>query len=256
MTSISLALCLLSAAVWFAAGPRRAAHSARAARSVGRTRVATGSAQRGASRIALRTIAAVASAVALVVTLGPRTGLVVAAVIAPLAVLLVGRLHARPSRLGRAGRDGRGGDARRVPLLLDLLAAALRGGQPVASAVAAVAGLGGAGLEPRLRRVAGLLRLGAHPAEAWGSLEGSPLATVAATACRSAESGIRLARSFELLAAELRDEVRAAALARAHRAGVWALLPLGLCFLPAFACLGVIPVIVGIAHGVLNGAIH
>jgi hypothetical protein len=29
--------------------------------------------------------------------------------------------------------------------------------------------------------------------------------------------------------------------------------PLGLCFLPAFACLGVLPVIVGIARGVLNG---
>ena len=256
MTSISLALLLLSAAVWLVAGPPRAAHSARAARSTGQTRVATGSAQHGAPLIALRLVVAIASTVTPVATFGPRAGLVVAAVVAPLAVLLVGRLHARPSPVGRASHDGRGAESRRVPLLLDLLAATLRGGQPVASAVAAVAEMGGAGLEPSLRRVAGLLRLGAHPAEAWGSLSGSPLAPVAATACRSAESGIRLARSFELLAAELRDEVRAAALARAHRAGVWALLPLGLCFLPAFACLGVIPVIVGIAHGVLNGAIH
>jgi pilus assembly protein TadC len=90
---------------------------------------------------------------------------------------------------------------------------------------------------------------------AWASLTDSALAPVASPARRSAESGVRLARGFELLAVELRDDARAAAMARAQRAGVWAVAPLGLCFLPAFACLGIIPVIVGIAHGVLNQAI-
>jgi hypothetical protein len=30
--------------------------------------------------------------------------------------------------------------------------------------------------------------------------------------------------------------------------------PLGLCFLPAFVCLGIIPTVVGIAGAVLSGA--
>jgi pilus assembly protein TadC len=34
---------------------------------------------------------------------------------------------------------------------------------------------------------------------------------------------------------------------------VWSLLPLGLCFLPAFACLGVLPVILGVAGEVFGG---
>jgi pilus assembly protein TadC len=137
--------------------------------------------------------------------------------------------------------------------VLDLLAATLRAGQPLASALVAVAPLGGEYVEVELRRIGGLLRYGAEPAVAWGSLTISSLAPVARIACRSAESGIRLAHGFELLAAELRDEARAAAVARAHRAGVWAMAPLGLCFLPAFACLGVLPVVAGIAHGMFAG---
>jgi pilus assembly protein TadC len=96
--------------------------------------------------------------------------------------------------------------------------------------------------------------LGADPAQACASLTDPALAPVTSTARRSAESGVRLARGFELLADELRADARAAAVARAQRAGVWAVAPLGLCFLPAFACLGIVPVIVGIAHGVLNEA--
>jgi hypothetical protein len=37
-----------------------------------------------------------------------------------------------------------------------------------------------------------------------------------------------------------------------RRAGVWVLAPLGLCFLPAFVCLGVVPLVLGIAEGVLG----
>ena len=55
------------------------------------------------------------------------------------------------------------------------------------------------------------------------------------------------------LAADLREEDRASAVARAHRAGVWAMAPLGLCFLPAFICLGVIPVVAGVAGDVFHG---
>jgi pilus assembly protein TadC len=37
-----------------------------------------------------------------------------------------------------------------------------------------------------------------------------------------------------------------------QRAGVRVLAPLGLCFLPAFVCLGVVPLVIGIAGDVLG----
>ena len=40
--------------------------------------------------------------------------------------------------------------------------------------------------------------------------------------------------------------------ARAERAGVLVTGPLGLCFLPAFICLGIVPVVVGLASSVLG----
>ncbi|MCU1692975.1 MAG: hypothetical protein JWM64_2066, partial [Frankiales bacterium] len=53
------------------------------------------------------------------------------------------------------------------------------------------------------------------------------------------------------LAAEARASATARAEQRARRAGVLAVAPLGLCFLPAFVLLGVVPVVVGLAGPLL-----
>lgn len=136
-----------------------------------------------------------------------------------------------------------------LPLTLDLAAAALRAGRPLGVALR-VAARDADDSRPRmLDQVAVLLQLGADPAEAWEVVGDDPdLAAVARAACRSATSGVRLAPAFEDLAAELRRSRAAAAEARAARAGVWAIAPLGLCFLPAFVCLGVVPVVLGIVR--------
>jgi pilus assembly protein TadC len=106
-------------------------------------------------------------------------------------------------------------------------------------------------LRERLRQVAGMLRLGAEPSQAWQALAAEPaLKPLVATAIRSATSGIRMAANLSELANELRAEARAIRLARAQRAGVWVIVPLGLCFLPAFVCLGVVPIVIGIASTV------
>lgn len=235
---MSVSLCLLAAAVWL---------SGRRGTLVSHRRRRRATARRRLSPTALRYVAGGMVVAAGVVLFGPIRGGLGGVATAPLVAWLVRLAQARSAV--RAPPDA----AHRLPLVLDLLAAALRSGQPVATAVAAVAPVVGGGHGEQLRMVAGLLRLGAEPGVAWASLSDSVLAPVATAAVRSAESGLRLARGFELLAAELRDEARSAAVARAHRAGVWAMAPLGLCFLPAFACLGVLPVIVGIAHGVLSG---
>jgi Flp pilus assembly protein TadB len=192
----------------------------------------------------LRATLATAAVAGCVAVLGPVPGLLAAVALLPGAVYLVTRLERRPAR---AAPD------RALALTLDLLAAALRCGQPVAAAIMLAAPASGRSRQAALTQVAGLLRLGADPIEAWrGLADDVVLAPVAQTACRSASSGIRLADALEQVATDVRAQVRATAEARAHRAGVLAMAPLGLCFLPAFVCLGVVPVVVGIAQGVFS----
>ena len=140
-----------------------------------------------------------------------------------------------------------------LPVTLDLTAAGLRAGRTLAVALrAATAGCGDRSART-LDRVAALLQLGATSDEAWDLVGAHPdLLAVSRAARRSATSGMRLAAAFEEVAAELRRDRAAAAEARAARAGVWAIAPLGLCFLPAFVCLGVVPVVIGIARAALG----
>jgi pilus assembly protein TadC len=139
-----------------------------------------------------------------------------------------------------------------LPLCADLLAAALRAGAPVDRAAAAVAEALGGPLGERLGRTARALRLGAGPEEAWGHLSdvaGAP--RVVAAAVRSSSSGGALAGALTRLADDLRADRAVAAEAAARRAGVLVVLPLGLCFLPAFVLAGLVPVVVAVLGGVL-----
>jgi pilus assembly protein TadC len=100
-----------------------------------------------------------------------------------------------------------------------------------------------------------LLRLGAEPAAGWATLtEVGCYRSVAVAGQRCADSGARLAGALRAGAAELRAQRRDAAVAKAERVGIWSLLPLGLCFLPAFVCIGVVPVVIGVASPILSRA--
>ena len=140
-----------------------------------------------------------------------------------------------------------------LPFALDLLAAALRAGQPVPGAVALVAAGVDGPLGGRLERVSLALHSGAAPAQAWAPVAelpgGQRLATVVV---RSADSGAALASACGRLADDLRGYATTRAQARAQRAGVLLVLPLGLCFLPAFVVAGVLPVIVAVVGDVLR----
>ena len=130
----------------------------------------------------------------------------------------------------------------------ELLAACLEAGLPVAGAVLATAtpltGAAGSGM----RRVAGLLELGADPVDAWRTVEHrQALAAFARAAARSAGTGAALARVARTECARLRAELTDAAQARAQRAAVLITGPLGLCVLPAFLVLGIEPVVIGLA---------
>lgn len=133
----------------------------------------------------------------------------------------------------------------------DLLSACLRAGMPVADAMRSIAdGLPREAAEA-LRRTSELLALGADPCDAWRpSLACPATAALAKAARRTARSGTALADVATELAARARAELSEAADARSQRVGVLIAGPLGLCFLPGFFCLGVLPVVIGLAEQV------
>ena len=113
-----------------------------------------------------------------------------------------------------------------------------------------------------LRRAADLLALGSDPAVAWSISPDLPADSVDAQidsllrlARRSASSGAALADGVAELADQSRHDAAQAATAAAERAGVLIAGPLGLCFLPAFVCLGIVPVVAGLAGDVLQSGL-
>lgn len=175
------------------------------------------------------------------------------------AAVLIG---AGPGRTRMVARVPKPVPSRPDPLAaascFDVLAACLSAGMATAAAAAAAAELAPAGLAQRLTRAGNLLALGADPAKAWGQLDSAadPYgAALARMARRSAESGAALAQGAVELADQVRSEAGAAAEAAAGRASVLIAGPLGLCFLPAFICLGVVPVVAGLAGRVLGAGL-
>jgi Flp pilus assembly protein TadB len=157
--------------------------------------------------------------------------------------------------LGRADPDGeadrRRGLARELPVACDLLAVCLSGGVPVAGALAAVAASTQEPLAGELRTVAALYRWGAAPSRAWAD-PAPEFAALGRILVRAGESGSSVVPSLRALAADARAAARARTDAAVRRAGVWVLAPLGACFLPAFVCLGVAPLVLGIAGHVFR----
>jgi Flp pilus assembly protein TadB len=150
----------------------------------------------------------------------------------------------------RDTRSGANSPARQLGMAAtwDLLAACLRAGLPVPTAVLAVVD----DLPPEpasaLRAAADLLALGADPVAAWAAaLACADTAALARGARRTARSGTALAGVATELASSIRAAAGDIAEARAQRASVLITAPLGLCFLPAFVCLGIVPVVAGLA---------
>ncbi|MGH3861714.1 type II secretion system F family protein [Actinokineospora sp.] len=134
----------------------------------------------------------------------------------------------------------------------DLLAGCLSSGMAVPAAIRAVAVDLPELTGQVLRDTADLLALGGDPVEAWSlALECPATAGLARGARRTARSGAALAGVARALAADARARTGEAAEARAQRAAVLISGPLALCFLPAFLCLGVVPIVLGLA-GVLS----
>jgi pilus assembly protein TadC len=163
--------------------------------------------------------------------------------------LLGGGVAVLTDRLLRRGSAGGPAGApltAELPFACDLLGVCLGAGLPVASALGAVAAALPGPLGPPLADVAGRLRLGAASRTAWHDVP-AELTGLGRVLVRAGESGAAAVPALRVLAAEGRTQARSRAEAGVRRAGVWVLAPLGLCFLPAFVCLGIAPMVIGIA---------
>ncbi|MDP9393971.1 MAG: type II secretion system F family protein, partial [Actinomycetota bacterium] len=140
-----------------------------------------------------------------------------------------------------------------LPLVADLLAACLAAGATPLAACAAVAEAVGKPIGPWLERAQRRCSLGEDPSDAWRELCADPvLAPLGRVLARASRTG---APAAELLARAAQDARRRQALAmqdRARRVGVLATLPVGLCFLPSFVVVGIVPTVIGLATSVLR----
>ena len=205
---------------------------------------------RGTPPVAVRALVVLAVLVGLstVAGEGADAGVVVSALTAAGGVVWLSR---RPD----AGeRRQRAAVAAELPSTADLLATCLSSGATPADAVETVARSTVGPLAERLQQVAAALRVGATPEEAWAVDQADdPLAPLARAFIRSHATGAPVAETMTAVADEQRRVARWAAEAAARRAGVHAVGPLALCFLPAFVLTGVVPVILAVAGEVLGG---
>lgn len=163
---------------------------------------------------------------------------------------LVGRV-ARATAWGgwiRSRWRARGGAAREavvraaVPQVCDLLAVCLDAGRPPRSALRVVAGVLEGPVAEELSRVLQRIDLGVDEAEAWAGLGTVPgFRAVGRDLARSVRSGVGLAELLRQHATDARKDAAATALVRARAAGVKSVVPLMVCFLPAFLLLGIVP---------------
>lgn len=133
----------------------------------------------------------------------------------------------------------------------DLLAACLVAGAPAEDSLSTVAAALEGPLAEDLTRVALALRAGAEMSDAWALAQHGALAPVARAFVRATRTGAPVAASVSAAADEQRRVRRWEAEAAARKAGVLAVGPLVVCFLPAFILVGVLPIVIGTATQVL-----
>jgi glutamine synthetase len=133
------------------------------------------------------------------------------------------------------------------------MAACLGAGLSPTSALDYVAEAVGPPAHDELVAVSARLRLGVDPGTVWRDLAHHPqLGGLGRALARAVESGASVADAMERLSDDLRRATRADVENRARAVGVKAAVPLGVCLLPAFVLVGVVPLVAG-AVGVLAG---
>ena len=137
--------------------------------------------------------------------------------------------------------------AEELPVGVDLMGSCLDAGAAAESALLTVAAALEGPVGEEFRAIHHRLGLGLDPAEVWRVVARHPqLGPLGRAVGRAHETGAAVGVAVHHLAAELRDRTAADVEARARSIEVKAAAPLGLCLLPAFMLLGVVPMVVAV----------
>ncbi|MGA9716402.1 MAG: type II secretion system F family protein [Aeromicrobium sp.] len=180
---------------------------------------------------------------AAVLLLGWPVGLVIGALAAPAVHSAAGRLESASTRRREAMAR------RQLPGALDLVTAALEAGRPPGSALALAAEVTPDPLGPDLSAVAHRMVVAGDLEAAVSDVDG-PLLPLARALRRADQSGVPVADVIAAVALDTRREQHAAHRERARRVGVRTAAPLGLCFMPAFLLIGIVPTIIAVASNI------
>ena len=190
--------------------------------------------RRGSRRPRRAILAAVVCAAAGILALGP----VVVAVTGVVVALLVARRGLRSAApIGSAD----------LALALDVLASCLAAGASMPAALAAARIPAPSRVANAFAVAAVALGLGDEPGAVWMKVGSDvpELAAVSRLCSRAAATGAPISGELHRLAAAQRASLDTSRRRRLQRASVWLVLPLGLCFLPAFVLVGVVPLVMG-----------
>lgn len=140
-----------------------------------------------------------------------------------------------------------------LPSVVDLMVAVLRAGLGPAQGLERVAAVVSQPMREELRVPLARLRLGTDPVSVWAAMGAHPqLHRLGTALARATESGAPVAEALLRLSADLRERRRADVEARVRQVEVKAAVPLGVCLLPAFVLLGVVPLVAGSAMHLLG----
>jgi Flp pilus assembly protein TadB len=174
------------------------------------------------------------------VLLGGPVGVTVAVPAAACAWWATGRME--PPAVRRRREEL----AASVPHVVDLMAACLAVGLSPDAAVEQITAAVDAPISDELAALTARFRLGVDPVTVWRDLAAHPqLGGLGRSIARAVDSGASVSEAMQRLAEDLRRRTRADVETRARAVGVKAAIPLGLCLLPAFVLVGVVPLVAG-----------
>ncbi len=174
--------------------------------------------------------------------LGGGVGVVAALAVAVGAWIAIGRVE--PPGVLREREAVR----RQLPHVVSLFGSALRGGAAPGAAIQLVSQALPGPAADRLRSLAARLELGGDPVRVWAELAAADaeLAALGRAMSRAHQSGAPVVAAVERLADGLARTARADVEDQARAVGVKAAVPLGLCLLPAFVLIGIVPLVAGL----------
>ena len=157
--------------------------------------------------------------------------------------------HRRRMRSRRRRNEDKTALLGQAPIVAELLGTAIAAGATIPEALTVVFRVTEEPIRSQLEVTLSAIELGADPYTAWSPWLDEPgLSPIAHAIIRSQHSGAPVSAVLDAAASDMRRVYRDEVESRARAAGVRAVAPLALCYLPAYLLVGVVPVVAGFAN--------